>query len=178
MEIKEAVVSRRSVTKYLSKKVRHETLSEILDYARYAPSSGNLQNWQIIIVEDKEKRKQIANACLKQLWMIDAPVHLVICNKVGDVEKMYGKRGRVLYSIQNCAAIAQTILLLAKGYGLDSCWVGAFDVDQVRALLNIPDDITPEIIITLGYSTEKPSSDRYDLDKIVYFNEWGNRLKP
>ena len=151
MQLQDAILKRRSIRRYKEKDVPVSLVGDILDVAKHAPSSGNLQNWKFIIVTDLEKREKLAEASLEQYWMIEAPVHIVICNDYQKVKAHYGKMGR-MYSIQNCAAVAYGIMLLAAEKGLGSCWIGAFDPDAVQRELEIPDEMDPEIIITLGYS--------------------------
>lgn len=175
MEFKNVYLGRRSIRKYKDKEVPLATIGEIIDLAEFAPSSGNLQNWKCIVVTDSEKRQLIADACVEQNWMLEAPVFLVICNDHNDVKNHYGKLGR-MYSIQNCANFAFGIMLIAYNYNLGSCWVGAFDNEAVQRILNIPEDMDPEIIITLGYSDEiKKPSLRENPEYITYFNSWGEK---
>ena len=78
MEIADAIKQRCSVRKYKGKEVKIEDVLKLLNLAKEAPSSGNLQNWRFIVVTDEKKRKEISVACLNQSWMNEAPVHIVI----------------------------------------------------------------------------------------------------
>lgn len=176
MNVEEALKQRKSIRKYTAKAVNMDTICQIIEAARFTPSSGNIQNWRIIIVMNEDKRREIATACLKQMWMTQAPVHLVICNIKTDVKRMYGERGE-LYGIQNCAALTQSILLMATEKKLASCWVGAFDRHAISRILKLPDNIEPEAIITLGHSIDKSISKRQNPDVITFFEEFGNREK-
>lgn len=172
MDFDKCLKTRRSVKEYKDRKIDIKDLNDILDAARYAPSAGNLQNWRFIIVENEEKRKKLAEACLGQDFISKAPISIVVCDDPEDVVRNYGKRGK-LYAIQDCAVVIQNIMLKANDVGIGSCWIGAFDEDKVRAILKIPDNIRPEAIITLGYSNEKVETPRrYDLKDLVYFEEW------
>jgi len=177
MQFKNVFLGRRSIRKYKDKEVPLSLVGEIIDLARYAPSSGNLQNWKIVIVTDKEKRQEIADACLQQDWMIEAPVFLVVCNDYEVVKDHYGKLGK-MFSIQNCAAFAYGVTLVAYDFGVSSCWVGAFDNEAVHRILEIPDNMDPEMIITLGYADEiKRSSLREDPNYLVFLEDWGEKFK-
>ena len=176
MELKDAILTRRSYTKYLDKKVDLKLIADILNTAIYAPSSGNMQNWYIVLVDDDDKREKIANASLKQLWMYQAPIHIVICDKKPDMRRMYGKKAEE-FGIQNCSALAQNILLLATEAGLASCWVGSFDKEAVSRIIGASPNEEPQIIITLGYSNDNPRSTRYELDKVCCFNNCGAKIK-
>jgi len=180
MEVREAMKKRRSVNSFLDKKVDLDIVAEILDIAKEAPSSGNLQNWKVVVIDDKDKKDKISSACLNQKWINQAGVVLVICNDYENVNKMYGSRGKDIYSVQNCAAFIQNILIAATDIGLASCWIGSFELDKVRMILKIPDDVRPEGIIALGYSDELKESTRYPINNFTFIDEYGNKtsLKP
>ena len=79
MDVFECIRTRRSVRKYLPKQVEWDKVGMILDAGRYAPSAGNLQNWQFLVVIDEDKRKQIAEVSARQFWMAQAPIQIIIC---------------------------------------------------------------------------------------------------
>tara|TARA_Y100000310_G_scaffold326935_1_gene392554 strand:+ start:1431 stop:2024 length:594 start_codon:yes stop_codon:yes gene_type:complete len=177
MQLKDSILGRRSIRRYKDREVPLSLVGEIIELAKHAPSSGNLQNWRFIIVTDMKKREKLAEASLEQYWMVEAPVHIVVCNDYEKVKEHYGKMGR-MYSIQNCAAVAYAIMLAAQEKGLGTCWVGAFDPDAVQRELNIPQEMDPEIIITLGYSNDKKMPAlRETLHYLSYFEEWGTKVK-
>lgn len=179
MDVKEAIVTRRSIRNYLvGKPVPNDIIAEILDIARFAPSSGNLQNWKVVIVSDPGKKEELSTAALKQKWITSAPVLLVVCNNLADVKRLYKDRGEFLYSIQNVAVFVQNILLVAKSFGLGTCWVGAFDPAAVRMVLKIPEDVEPDAIISLGYPAEEPETPlRKNVDQFSFFEDWDRAEK-
>jgi nitroreductase len=178
MEVFECITTRRSVRKYLDVPVEWEKVGTVLEAGRAAPSAGNLQNWKFIVVLDKDLRHQIADAALQQSWMKDAPVHIIVCAEPKKAEQFYGLRGERLYTVQNCAAAIENMLLTAHSLNLGSCWVGAFDEEMLKRTLNIPDDVRPQAIITLGYPAEKTRAPvRYRIEDIVFLETWMNRIK-
>ncbi|GAG35892.1 unnamed protein product, partial [marine sediment metagenome] len=87
METEECILTRRSIRKFKNVKIDMEKIGKILEAGRAAPSSGNIQNWMFVIVDDEEKRKAIAEACFQQYWMAVAPIHIVICSKPQEVKR-------------------------------------------------------------------------------------------
>ena len=173
MDTLECIKTRASIRKYQDRPLVWDDVVKILDAGRLAPSSGNLQAWKFIVVLDKAKREQIADACLQQYWMATAPVHIVICSEPEKVERYYGVRGERLYSVQNCSAAAENMLLAAHSLGLGGCWIGAFDEDMVKNILGIPKEARPQIILTIGYPDEKPPKQiKHPLTTIIYQNKW------
>jgi len=135
MDVLECIKTRRSIRKFLDVPVEWEKVTQIVDAARCAPSAGNLQNWKFIVVLNEDKRKSIAEACVHQLWMGKAPVHIIVCAEPERAKRFYGIRGERLYTIQNCGAAIENALLTAHSIGLAACWVGAFDEDMVKMMV-------------------------------------------
>lgn len=179
MDVETAILNRRSIRNYkVDKSVSNETIAEILDLARFAPSSGNLQNWKVILVSDPGRKEELATAALKQKWITTSPVLLVICNNLADVKRLYKDRGASLYSIQNVAVFVNNILLAAHNLGLSTCWIGAFDPNAVKMVLRIPEGVEPEVIIALGYAAEElEAPSRKTIDQFTFFETWGNSEK-
>lgn len=174
MDVLEAIATRRSIRKYLEVPVEWDKVGQVLEAGRLAPSAGNVQDWRFIVVTRQELRKEIAEAALKQHWIETAPVHIVIASITEKIKTHYGMRGERLYSIQDCAACATHIMLAARELGLGSCWIGAFDEAKLQRVLKLPDDVRPQMIITLGYSDEKPHMPaRYPINNLVFFEEYG-----
>lgn len=173
METIDAIRGRRSIRKYLNKPVEWWKLAEVLDAGKYAPSSGNLQNWSFIVVEDIERKKAISEFSLQQYWMAEG-TFIVVCSRMDMIKQYYDVRGEMLYSIQNCAACIQNMLLRAYDLGLGSCWVSAFDEDAVKRILKIEGDIRVQTIVIVGYSDQKVEMPaRHELRELCYFEEWG-----
>lgn len=175
MDVFEAISKRRSVRKYLESPVEWDKVSQILESARLAPSAGNVQDWKFIVITDENLRKAIAEASLGQHWMAQAPVMITVCADIDKMKRFYGVRGERLYSIQDCAVAATHMMLEAQSLGLATCWVGAFDENMVQRALSLPDNIRPQVILTLGYPAEEPKqTPRLRLENMVFLNGFGN----
>ena len=101
MNVFEAVATRRSIRKFTSQDVPMEILGVVIDAGRYAPSSGNIQNWRFVLVKDVNNKQKVAEACMQQLWIAEAPVVMVVCAETEKINQYYGIRGERLYSVQN-----------------------------------------------------------------------------
>ena len=168
---------RYSCRSYIDKQIKDEDLALMLNNAILAPNAGNLQVWRFIVVKDKEKREKVAIACLQQKWMTQAPIQVVIAADLKYAKAHYGSRGET-YAIQDCTLTASNILITAASLNIDSCFISAFDEDMLKRTLEIPNEIKPYIIITLGYSNEKPEEKkRYNLAMFTYFNNYGARMQ-
>lgn len=178
METYECIRTRRSIRKYLEKPIPRDLIVQVLDAGRLAPSAGNLQNWKFILVIDEEKKEKIAEACIKQLWVAQAPLCIVIVAEPKASERYYGTRGDRLYSVQNCAAAVQNMLLMAHNIGLGACWVGAFDEGMVARALKVPEEVRVQAVVTLGYPAEKVTEPaKFPLENVTYFNKWRGKVE-
>ncbi len=176
MDVNRCFVEKRSCKSYLDKPVPIELIGEMLKAGTYAPSAGNLQNWNFIVVRDQQKRHEIATACHKQEWMRGAPVHIVVCDDQKKVTDMFQRKGK-LYATQACAIAGQNIMLKATDLGLHSCWVGSFDEYTIAKILKLPDNSIPEMIITIGYSDQiEQGVDRVPVDRVTFFEEHGKTV--
>lgn len=177
-DILDMIKSRRSVKSFVPKFVSCENVMKVVEAGRYAPSSGNIQNWKFIIILDPVVKEKLAEACYDQYEISAAGAFIVVCAEVEKAERYYGLRGERLYSIQNCAAAIQNMLLEAHSLGLATCWIGAFDEDMVKSLLNIPEEVRPQAIIPLGYAKEIPQMPpKYALETVVYLEGWRGRIR-
>jgi len=175
--ISSIIKSRRSVRRYLEKDVSDDLLEKVLDSARYAPSAGNYQPWEFIVVRNRSLRSDLVEASYKQTWMLEAPVFIIVCinNRVAG---MYGERGLRLYGIQSVAAAMQNMFLTAESLGLGTCWVGRFSEIIVARILQCPEYVRPCAIITLGYPAERPSMPpREDLKEFVHLEVFGETVQ-
>jgi nitroreductase len=93
---------------------------------------------------------------LNQHFIEEAPVVIVACADKERSKQGYGSRGEHLYCIQDTAAAVENMLLAAVAMGLGACWVGAFNEDNVRDALNMPDGLRPVTLIPVGWSAEQP----------------------
>lgn len=178
MDAIECIKTRRSVRRFKDQPIPFELIGNILESARLAPSAGNIQEWNFILVTEYKTRESIAMAACMQTWMNDAPVHIVVCSNPNKSERFYGDKGEKMYCIQNSAAAIENMLLAAHAQGLGACWVGACDEDQVRRAVGIPSNIRVMGIIPIGYSAEEPRMpDKYPLTDVVFIEKWGNRIK-
>src|SRR3989344_3772271 len=149
MDFPTVIEKRRSVRGFLEREVEFEKLGNILEAARLAPSSGNIQDTKFIVVYLEKTKEQLVEASVHQEWMGSAPIIIVVCADTKIGKEQYGSKGE-LYSIQNAACATQNILLAAVNEGLGACWVGAFDEDKVKSILEIK-DARPLALVPIGY---------------------------
>jgi len=170
-ECLEAIENRRSIRKFKGEKISESDIQTLLHAAHMAPSAGNLQAREFIIVSSEEGRRDLASAALDQEFVSEAPVVIVVCANTARSESRYMARG-TLYAIQDATASVMNILLAAYSLGLGTCWVGAFDERRVTSLLNLPENVRPIALIPIGHSDEAPTPPPRLGDKIEHREKW------
>jgi nitroreductase len=170
MGVLEAIKGRRSIRAFSSQDVSQDLVDKLVDAASLAPSAGNIQPWELIIVRKPETKQKLAEAALDQSFIEEAPVVIVVCADENRSSQGYGERGKSLYCIQDTAAATQNIHLMAYSLGLGTCWVGAFSEEEARELLRVPDGVRPVAIVPVGYPAEAPQPRRKrPLDTMVHY---------
>ncbi|MEM2954120.1 MAG: nitroreductase family protein, partial [Candidatus Bathyarchaeia archaeon] len=150
MDVLEAIKGRRSIRAFKNVDVSEETVERLIDAARWAPSAGNIQPWEFIIIRKHEIKRKLAEAALGQSFIEEAPVVIVVCADEVRSAQGYGLRGKTLYCIQDTAAAIQNLHLAAYATGLGTCWVGAFREDEAGKVLKTPPGIRPIAMIPVG----------------------------
>jgi nitroreductase len=151
MDVYEAIKGRRSVRTFKSDDVSPEIVEKLIDAAIQAPSAGNIQPWEFIIVRKSEIKRSLVEAASGQSFIEEAPVVIIVCANENRSSQGYGARGKTLYCLQDTAAAIQNLLLFAYSIGLGTCWIGAFREEEASEALKIPSGIRPVAIIPTGY---------------------------
>ncbi|MFT4344041.1 MAG: nitroreductase family protein [Candidatus Woesearchaeota archaeon] len=181
MDVAECILKRRTVRKFKDMPIPWEYIIKILEAGKAAPSSGNIQNWKFIVIDDNDAKKQLAEYCGNQFWMARAHTLIAIVADIDKAKRFYGIRGEKLYSAQNCAAAAQNMILMAESLGLGTAWIGYMEEEKVSEALTLPDEFRPQSIIAFGFPAETPPvPPKYTLENVMYFRQFGgqgNRIR-
>ena len=162
MEIFTLLKSHRSIRKFKPQPIPDELLSNILNSARQAPTSSNLQAYSIIVVKEREKKKALAHLCGDQPWVAQCPVFLAMCPDLHRLERVCRLRGYeqndryielFIVAVVDTALVAQNILVAAEANGLGVCFIGGVrnNPEPISKLFQLPDKVFPLFGICLGY---------------------------
>jgi nitroreductase len=154
MDFYEVLDKRASIRSYQDKPVEPGKLDRILEAVISAPSAGNLQAYDILVVENPERKRELVAAAFGQSFIAEAPVVLVISANHERSASRYGQRGADLYAIQDATIATTYAHLAAVAEGLSSCWVGAFDTSEVVRVCEIPKDRIPVAMLPIGHPAE------------------------
>jgi nitroreductase len=169
MDVAKAIRDRRSVRSYENKDIPQEVLIKVLEAARLAPSANNRQPWKFVVVREAAKRKALAKAAKEQQFVAEAPV--VIAAVALEPERTM-TCGVPTYAVDLAIAVDH-MTLAAVQQGLGSCWIGAFYQEDVKKLLEIPDECKVAALLTLGYPRDQARfKNRKPLEEIVCYEKW------
>ncbi len=185
----ETVMSRRTIRRFTQKPIPREDLVALVKAGSYAPSAGNGQPWQFIIVDDPPAVKALTE-CLGWLGGSPPPEQAPVAH----VAVLLTNPKAHWAQFADAGSAIQTISLVAWEKGIGSCWFGSIQQDQARDLLQVPTDWLLVSVLSLGYPDESPvveevaekprarrgangvlTVQKRALDSILHFNQFGRR---
>jgi len=170
MELYEGLLTRRSIRKYTGGMIPGSDIDLIIKAGMYAPSANNKRPWHFIIIDDREVINKIMKAHPYAAMLKEASHAIVVC---GDLKKQNAPG----YYLLDCSAATQNVLLAAHALGYGAVWLGVEPreerVKAISGILQLPQDIRPVAIVSIGVPAEKPAPlpERYEPGKIRR-NNW------
>jgi nitroreductase len=167
MELSEVIQTRYSVRGYKPDPVEEEKLLAVLEAARQAPTAGNRQRFQLIVIHTQGREEELGRIYGRE-WFVQAPIVICACRYPMDPE-----RPRKDYTDVDIGIAVDHLILKATELGLGTCWIGAFDPDVTREVLGLPDEVEPVIFTPLGYPDASPrGTERKPLSELVRYEHW------
>ena len=165
MSLFDIVLSRRSIRRYEKKDVPEDVLNKILEAGRQAPSAGNQQPWHFIVLTDYDIKEKMSHGRWNT-FVKDSAFTVVGCRYIGNEE------GREWSMVDTTIAL-QNMVIAAWALQVGSCWIGDFKEEEVKKVLDIPEDWKVVALITFGYPAEKPGNrPRKQINEIVNYNKF------
>ena len=164
MDTLEAIRTRRSIRAYTPQPVPEELIEKLLRAAMQAPSAGNQQPWQFVVVTERARLDALTKVLPYGQMLLQAPLAVAVC---GDLSHETSKG----YWVQDCSAATQNLLLAVHGLGLGAVWIGTYPRDDrvraVQAQLGLPETVIPLCVVAIGYPAEKKVPvERYDQGRV------------
>ncbi len=163
-----SIFTRRSVRQFTEQVVESEKIEKLMRAAMQAPSAGNQQPWEFLIVSGKDNLAKLSEynpyaSCLK-----GANIGIIV---LGNTERMRIPE----LAVQDLGAATQNILLEATELGLGSVWFGTAPDEGrmgfIRKLYSLPTNLMPYSVIAIGYPRDENANhftDRYDESRVKY----------
>lgn len=157
------IFKRVSIRKYQDTKVEDEKIMQVLRAAMAAPSARNDQPWEFYVIKNKKMIEELSLTSPYTKFVAGAPLAIVPCHR--NIE------GRYEYNLIDLSNATENLLLEISSLGLGACWCAVEPkkdrVEHVRKTINIPENLTPFALVSVGYpAEEKKQQDRFDKDRI------------
>lgn len=197
MEFVDVVRKRRMVRHFRPDSIDPETIDDLMRLAQRAPSAGYTQGQSFIVVTDPAMRKEVARCCGEEEhyegafghpWVSEAPVQAIPCVSEAAYHRRYQEADKIQadgseiewpvpFWFLDIGCSVQTLLLAVVDKGLAAGYAGIPDTPRLKALLGIPDEVTPVGVIPIGYPDQDiPSPSlkrgRRSLDDFVHRERW------
>jgi 5,6-dimethylbenzimidazole synthase len=189
---------RRTSRGYLNSPVSNETISLILEAARWSPSAANTQPWEFIVIRDLEIKKAIQKAFLdetlehedsryrkvseQQAGLLLDPVLVGVCGKPASKSRFVNVKELTLTSqdelyLLSMGAMIQNMLLAATALELNSTWIARLArIPEVSKILQIPEALQLVAFVTIGLTSQKLTASegrRIPVNKKAHLNRYG-----
>lgn len=166
MEAMEAILSRRSIRRYLPDPLPEEAIRRVLEAGMAAPSAGDERPWHFVVITDREMLAAIPGFHSLSRFVPNAAAAILVC-----ADLTLSKYPPADYWVQDCSGATQNILLAAHATGLGAVWLGVHPekvrIDGFRALCRLPDSIVPFSLVSLGLpAVRKGREDRFDPSRV------------
>ena len=173
METLKAIATRKSVREFTDEGITFEDIKKILTAGMSGPSCMNKRMWSFVVIRNKELlgKLSVANG-LYAAPLRGAALGILVC---GDLERALPDAPE--YWVIDASIAAQNMVLAAQDLGIGSVWLGCWPcedrVQEVKELMDLPENIVPHSILALGYAKEPDNEERdlYESDR-VHFDEW------
>ena len=148
MTISLILSGRQSVRAFANRTIDPETLTDLFEAARWAPSNGNRQPWRFIVRESNEARAALS-PCLTRgnQWALAAPVLAVLVTRVSEDSLSNG----IPYAFYDCGLAAMSLVVEAETRGLRVHQMAGWNREPLVALLHLPENVDPVTVIAIGY---------------------------
>ena len=187
MEFMEVVEQRTSVRTFLEKEVADDLILQILSCGHKAPTGGNIQPWEFIIIKNPSLKQEIVKTTFvgndehsrtTQAWMLKAPVFIIVCADVERSMARYGKKAAESLVYLDCSACVENMLLAIVDLHLASCYVSGFRENELTSVLGLPNGVLPVAIIPIGYPTGLTEKrQKRELESLIHYEAFGNLHK-
>ena len=173
MEFYEVIKKRRSFRFFKSEMPEKDKIERILEAARLAPTWANMQGMHYIIVKNPEKVKAVWEAIGQKNKFAEAPMFIVGVISESKSGTNINANNLKYYTV-DFGICFEHLILAATAEGLATCWIGFFNENKIKEILEIPKRFRVVGLTPLGYSTKPKGEvhDRKPLEKIVHYDKF------
>ena len=181
------IVSRASIRKFSKKNIPKELLTLLITAAQSAPSKSNLQQYSILVIQNKSIKKEISNLIGNTKWALTAPVFLLFLADIRRNIKITNHKGynhknnnvdTFMNGVIDAALSMQSMICASESIGLGVCPISMIRniIEEVKTLCKLPKGVFPIAGLAIGWPDEKsPASLRLPQDIVTHFNTYNEK---
>ena len=155
MDAIEAIKKRRTIRRYEQKEIPVEILEKLVDGARLAPSGGNFQPWEFIIVNEKDMVDKVFPTLAWAAYLGKEGPPPEGKRPVAYIVVLINKEIKAPTPLRDVGAAVENILLAAVEEGIGTCWIGSVNRKKLSEILEVPPTHEIDCVVALGYPAEK-----------------------
>lgn len=184
MDTLDLLRNRRTIRKYNDTPIGDELLSELLEVAFRAPTTGGMQLYSVVVTRDNEMKQKLAPTHFNQPTVTSAPVVLTFCAdynrfvkwcEASDAQPGYDNFASFTTAMIDALLVAQQFNTAAELRGLGCCYLGTttYNAPQIAEILNLPRLVVPVTTLTVGFPADMPQQvERLPLEAIVHHEQY------
>ena len=177
------LLGRASCRAFEDRQVEQQVLDTILSASIQAPSGGNIQPWSVIVLQDVENRKRMAEYCGGDAFIHNAPVNMLFCmdwNKIERMSRLHMAPFAATHSLthfliafMDTVIAAQTAVTAAEALGLGCVFVGTpvYAITGISEAFHLPKGVLPVLLVVAGYPRFKLDVQKKSSVEIMVFHE-------
>jgi nitroreductase len=142
MDVIDAIRTLLAVRQYQDRPVPEATVERIVEAARLTGSAMNAQPWHFIVIQERERLRQLGRLARSGPYVAEAPLAVVVA---------VDRDSR--FALSDASRAIQSMMLAAWADGVGSNWVGFSGMEEVRTLLKVPASLDVVAIVPFGYPT-------------------------
>jgi len=180
MEAIQMIKERRSIRAFKDEVVDRQTMKDIVEVARYAPSWGNFQVARYTMVDNPAVIKELGEKAVNGFvynknTLVEAKgvaVLSVVKGKSGKLEgPEYATSKAGVWEIFDAGLACQTFCLAAHEKGVGTVVMGVIDDAAISEVVALPEEETVAALIVYGYPEgDHPAApSRLEVDEIARF---------
>ena len=171
------IKKRRSIRAFAKQAVSKHVLKKLVEAGTWAPSGSNVQPWHFIIVTDAGKIDAIT--AFSPGLQGAPPALIALCTDRKLAFDKAGLLGRDELCTMDISMAAQNIMLLATEKGRGTCPIRSFNKNALGKILGLPEHMSLDLVISIGYPDESPiPPKRRNFKCVCFLNKYGKSADP
>lgn len=172
----ESALNLKTFDKCRDETLPRKTVGRILEAGRYAPSPGNVQCLEFIVIESEDSLQSLAETTGNNK-ITEAPTTVLVIGDIPRMRKRVGGSEARKACMAEAAFSVQNMRLVANENDMASVLISGFDGDIVGQKFDVPDGKVPLMAVSIGYTDNPHTSEhKFRLQQRCYYDSYGRQV--